>query len=333
MVEDLEWIIWIITGRCNLRCTHCYASIYEREKELPLKTVVNLLREASELGVAHISFTGGEPLLRRDIFEILLHARDLGFSINIFTNSTLVTEKIASRFARLEVGVNTSIDGPNPKVHERLRGPGSWTHAIEGIKRLVDHGLHVHVNVTITRLNYLYVGETVRKAYELSASSVSVIPAMPAGRALENRVYAEMPHVEKALEQVDRVASEDRVPVGVWCVPFCHSLISSELVYCSSTCRRWRVVDLSPSGRLLLCDVLGIGGGNAATQGLREAYRTLAGYPMYKEVVQSPRPVGRCISCRLWNRCLGGCYARSLRLRGTPHGPDPLCLSPPGQHR
>ncbi len=328
MAEDLEWIIWIITGRCNLRCTHCYASIYEKEEELPLKMVTNLLREAKELGVEHVSFTGGEPLLRRDMFEILSQARDMGFSVNVFTNSTLVTGEVAARLARLEVGVNTSLDGPNPGIHERLRGPGSWMRAVEGIKRLVDHGLHVHVNITITRLNYLHIGETVRKAYELGASSVSVIPAMPAGRALENRVYAESIHVEEALKQVDRVASEDGVPVGVWCVSFCHSSVGSELVYCSGTCRRWRVVDLSPSGRLLLCDVLGIGGGNAADQGLREAYRTLAKHPVYREVVRNPRPAGHCASCRLWSRCLGGCYARSLRLRGMLHGPDPICTLP-----
>lgn len=328
MSGELEWIIWIITGRCNLRCTHCYASIYEEEEELPLGLVVKLLGEAAELGVEHVSFTGGEPLLRRDIFEILSQARDMGFSINVFTNSTLVTDGAASRLARLEVGVNTSLDGPNPGVHERLRGPGSWVRAVEGIKRLVDHGLHVHVNITITRLNYLHIGETVRRAYGLGASSVSVIPAMPAGRALDNRVYAERLHVEEALKQVDRVAGEDGVPVGVWCVPFCHPPAGSGLVYCSGTCRRWRVVDLSPSGRLLLCDVLGIGGGNAAVQGLREAYRNLTSHPMYGEAVRNPRPAGHCASCKLWRRCLGGCYARSFRLRGTLHGPDPLCTLP-----
>ncbi len=322
----MEWLIWIITGRCNLRCIHCYASIYEGETELPLKTVLSVLEEAAELGVRHVSFTGGEPLLRRDMLEILEMAKDMGFSVNVFTNSVPVDQETAARLARLEVGVNTSLDGPNAEVHERLRGPGSWARAVEGIRRLVDAGINVHVNITISNLNYLHIGDTVRKAYEMGASSVSVIPAMPAGRALENRVYAKRSHVEEALRQVERTVEESGVEVGVWCVPFCRSLIRSSLVYCSGTCRRWRVVDLSPSGRLLLCDVLGVGGGNAATQGFRKAYLNLLAHPLYREAVADTRPVEHCISCRLWSRCLGGCYARSLRLKGTPHGPDPLCI-------
>ena len=80
-----ETLIWIITGRCNLQCKHCYATAYREEIEIPQNRKLELIKEAADIGVEYIQYTGGEPLLVKDIFEILQYTKDCGIESSIFT--------------------------------------------------------------------------------------------------------------------------------------------------------------------------------------------------------------------------------------------------------
>jgi radical SAM protein with 4Fe4S-binding SPASM domain len=133
------------TYRCNLNCVHCYVnepagSREERERELSLERLKQLIDEIVAEGTLFVLFTGGEVLLRPDFPELYLYARGKGLLVTIFTNGTLVTERIADLFAEARPEkVEISLYGMTRETYDRVtRVPGSFDKCIEGIRRLVE---------------------------------------------------------------------------------------------------------------------------------------------------------------------------------------------------
>ena len=324
MDEGPETIIWIVTSKCNLNCRHCYTLPYRFERDLNTSIVKKIIEEAADAGVEHIHYTGGEPLLRNDIFDILWHTIELGIDTSLFTNATLVNDEIAARLARTSVTIYTSIDGHNREVYESIRGLGTWSKFLRGVRELVEYGLYVHMNISVTELNWMYIDKIIRKAVELGASSVSLIPAMPAGNALKFNTYVRPEHFAKALIKADEVAKELGIYVSIWCSPFTPIVVKSDRILFSN-CRDWNVMDLSPSGRVLICDVLNIDVGRITELGVRGAWRKLRSNELIRRIENPKLEKEPCKSCPIKNLCRGGCYARTYIVSRSIDMPDPLC--------
>src|SRR5215831_2575170 len=136
------------TYRCNLNCVHCYVnepagSVEERERELSLERLKQLIDEIVAEGTLFVLFTGGEVLLRPDFPDLYLYARAQGLLVTIFTNGTLVTDRIADLFAEHRPDkVEISLYGMTRETYDRVtRVPGSFDKCIAGIKRLVERGV------------------------------------------------------------------------------------------------------------------------------------------------------------------------------------------------
>lgn len=304
-------IIWMLTARCNLRCKHCYSTMYEKERELDTATVLRILSEAAKVGVEFVNITGGEPLLRKDLLTILREGRELGLGISIFSNLSLMNELWADELYRLEIPVYTSMDGPEREVHERLRGPKSWDPFLRGLKLLLEKGVDVHVNIAISRENWAYTARTVEKAYDLGVESVSVIPVMKAGRAKETGTYVSMKEFNKALKGL----AEEGLEVSVWCAPFAPLVDRS---YHSYSCKDWGVMDISPSGRFVLCDVINYEIAKVTERGILGAWEAMYEDDIYKKFMGTPK---ECLGCPISSSCKGGCYARTWPELKR----DPLC--------
>lgn len=143
-----------LTYRCNLRCVHCPVS--ETAVELPASGWKKILDEAEEVGAAIICFSGGEPLMRDDFFEVASHARRLHFSIQIKTNGTLVDEEKAAAIADLlPTSVEINIFGGDAETHERItRVPGSFAATLESVRLLAERGVEVSVKSIIMKSNF-----------------------------------------------------------------------------------------------------------------------------------------------------------------------------------
>lgn len=289
---------------------------------MPREKVFKILEEAAELGVEHVHYTGGEPLLLKDIFDFLSYAKELGMEASIFTNLTLVDERTARRLHRLETGVYASIDGPKREIYESIRGRGTWNKMLKGMHALTKAGILPHINIAITELNWKYVRETVTFALALGAYSISIIPSMPTGAAFKNRVYISTNHYKEALLQAAEIAEELKIPISVWCTPFLGAVVNSPYLYYGN-CRRWDVIDITPSGRVVLCDVLNIEVAKIDS-GLKNAYLEMINSPIYNKAVY-PKLKSPCTSCTLSSKCTGGCYARAYIKNGQLESPDPLC--------
>ncbi len=150
-------VVWNCTKQCNLSCIHCYASADSRRAPEEMDTIAGkaFISDLADFGVPVILLSGGEPLFRKDLFELADCAREQGIRIALSTNGTLITDKVARAISNIgfaEVGISLDGIGAN---NDRFRGKnGAFEAALKGIRNCVALGLRVSLRLTITRFNY-----------------------------------------------------------------------------------------------------------------------------------------------------------------------------------
>ena len=150
-------VVWNCTRQCNLSCIHCYASAGKRmsRQEMDYAAGRAFIRDLADFNIPVILFSGGEPLLRKDLFPLASLARELGIRIALSTNGTLITDEIAREIKKIgfaEVGISLDGIGTN---NDRFRGQkGAFKATLAGIRNCVTLGLRVSLRLTITRFNY-----------------------------------------------------------------------------------------------------------------------------------------------------------------------------------
>lgn len=182
-------VLWDLTSGCNLSCRHCVVSAGTHgDQELSLEECCRVIDELAAFGVQQLILSGGEPLMRRDFFEIVEHAADQGLSLQIATNGTLVTEQVAERLAAIGAEAQVSLDGATPEVHDGFRQvPGSWERTVRGIKHLVAAGVSVMAAAVVTKMNVAQIPMLYEFAAELGADTFRILPFVPCGRGQAGR--------------------------------------------------------------------------------------------------------------------------------------------------
>ncbi|MGH2607597.1 MAG: radical SAM protein, partial [Tepidiformaceae bacterium] len=151
--------LWLqINNACNLSCAHCLVSSGPgKEPGLPFERLRGVVDRAAELGLERLYITGGEPLVRRDIFALLRHATDArGLEVILLTNATLLQGRVRAEIGGLDrsrVRFQVSIDGASPETNDPVRGPGTFVQALDGARLLADLGYEVALTTVTTRRN------------------------------------------------------------------------------------------------------------------------------------------------------------------------------------
>jgi 12,18-didecarboxysiroheme deacetylase len=149
-------VVWNVTRRCNLKCVHCYAHATDEaaSDELSTKEGKHLLDDLAQFGVPVVLFSGGEPLVRRDLVELADYAVKLGMRAVISTNGTLITRSVAQALKEIGLSyVGISLDGMG-EVNDRFRGvKGAFNRAMAGIEHCQQAGIKVGLRFTINRMN------------------------------------------------------------------------------------------------------------------------------------------------------------------------------------
>src|SRR6056297_620092 len=157
MTEAPRLIAWETTAGCNLSCRHCRGSSnFEKpEGELTTKEALDLIDQIADMGDPILILSGGEPLVREDIFDIAKYATTKGLRVAMATNGTLLTPEIAGKLKDVGIQrVSISLDGSNPKTHNEFRGvPNAFENSLKGIEILKDAGIGFQINPTITKTN------------------------------------------------------------------------------------------------------------------------------------------------------------------------------------
>ncbi len=150
-------VVWNVTKRCNLKCLHCYAQATAKAApdELTLAEGLALLRDLKDFGVPVVLFSGGEPLLRPDLFDLVEQTVAHGMRAVISTNGTRIDRDTAWRLKDLGLSyVGISLDG-TMATHDKFRGePGAFAAAMAGVRNCQERGLKVGLRFTVSRLNY-----------------------------------------------------------------------------------------------------------------------------------------------------------------------------------
>ena len=181
-------IVWNITHQCNLRCKHCYENASSKKRaELSTdeaKQALDILSKLAGIGLPALSFSGGEPLARRDFFELAAYAkRRIGY-VSIASNGTLITRDNAKRIKDVGVEyVEISIDGATPGVHDEFRGiPGAFERAMDGIKNCLEEGVDTCIATVLHRDNLSELGKLIELSKQLGVRLMH-FNYIPTGRA------------------------------------------------------------------------------------------------------------------------------------------------------
>jgi MoaA/NifB/PqqE/SkfB family radical SAM enzyme len=184
--KELRLVAWETTRNCNLACVHCRASatMGPHKGELGTGEALRLLDQISEVGKPIIILTGGEPLLRSDIFDITRYGADLGMRMVMALNGTLITEKVAQELVDAGIQrISVSLDGSSPETHDRFRQvEGAFEGTLRGIDLLKKVGMEFQINTTITKTNLDQIPKIQELAIDLGAVAHHIFLLVPTGR-------------------------------------------------------------------------------------------------------------------------------------------------------
>jgi radical SAM protein with 4Fe4S-binding SPASM domain len=208
-------VFWNLTDRCNLACTHCYSRSgpgRTTEGELTTAEALVVIDDLAELGVPLILFTGGEPLMREDLWDLAHHARSRGLKMALSTNGTQITPEVARKI--MEAGIEyagISLDGARAETHNRFRNsPGAFEKTCSAFAACRETGLRCGVRVTLTQENRHELGDLVDLALVLGASRFCLYWLVPTGRGSDSytRLQLDRAGVVEALDVLYRKAKE-----------------------------------------------------------------------------------------------------------------------------
>lgn len=160
----MSWKLWIYTNYdCNLRCSYCVAESSPRAPRRPigLENACRLVDEAVALGVSEVFFTGGEPFILDEIYDMLAYAAARA-PTTVLTNAMLLRGRRMERLAAIahpNLTTQVSLDGAEAAQHDAYRGPGTWAKTVEGIRLLQEHGFRVRISTTETPANSGHIAE------------------------------------------------------------------------------------------------------------------------------------------------------------------------------
>jgi radical SAM protein len=192
-------IAWEVTRACAYACVHCRADAQHQQDPLELTTAeaFRLIDRLTEFGSPILIFTGGDPMMRRDLFELIAYATEKGLRCSLTPTATALPTKERLQLAR-DAGIRRialSLDAPRPEIHDAFRQvPGSWGRTMDILHRAQAVGLSVQVNTTVARHNVAILPEMVPFIEEVNAVQWSAFFLVPTGRAMVEQMISPQEH-------------------------------------------------------------------------------------------------------------------------------------------
>ncbi|NPA38978.1 MAG: heme b synthase [Thermodesulfobacteria bacterium] len=339
-------IAWEITRSCNLDCIHCRAAASKGpyENELTTEEILRIMHEIKEVGNPVIILTGGEPLLREDVFFIAKKAVELGFKPVLATNGTLINDEIAKQIKESGIArVSISLDGASAEAHDNFRHmPGAFEGAIRGIKTLKKHEIPFQINTTITKQNLEEIPKVHELAKSLGAVAHHIFVLVPVGRGKEIKESLTPEEYEEILNWFYEQREKTTLQLKATCAPTYYRILRQRAkaegkkvtfeTFGLDAVTRGCLAGIgfcfiSHVGIVQTCGYLEIPCGDLRKQTFKdvwensEVFNKLRDFKNYK---------GRCGRCEYIRVC-GGCRARAYAVTGDYLEEEPLCTYEPAK--
>jgi radical SAM protein len=338
--------IWEVTQACDLACVHCRASAQPNRHPMELSTAEGklLIDQIAAMKVPVFVLTGGDPIKRPDLFELIAHARSAGVRVSLTPSATpLLTRDVVARLkqaglARLAV----SLDGACAQTHDGFRGmAGSYARTLDAVRWANEVDLPVQINTTLSRRNIAEIGAIVSLMESLKITLWSVFFLVPTGRGkLDDLLNAdEFEELFAKIYELSKTAGFDiKTTEAQHYRRFVLQQRVAERKAGSQSHTAEKVADaigraprglndgkgfvfVSHTGEVFPSGFLPLSGGNIRQQPLSIIYRES---PLFKNLRDMSRLEGKCGACEFKEIC-GGSRARANALNGNPHAEEPCC--------
>ncbi len=330
-----------LTNKCNLQCRYCFQGEMRLDREpLSQSEVSAILEDIARMKVFTVFFGGGEPLLCPHFRQVAELANDLGLAVGISSNGTLIDENTARWFAEkgLDRGLQISLDGSSPEVHDQLRGKGSFSRTLKGIRFLALAGVHPSIGVTVTQTNIHDVRNIVNFAMQENARHVHLMCLLPSGYAIEDYDaiqpgFDDLKALQDDLKNIsEEVGGQVTIDWGNWCyeAPFLgfsecdYSDVDKSFAGCPAG--KTKAV-IGCFGDVYGCDVLkkpDLSAGNVRNTTFSDIWKNSPVIQRWRERV-AKNIQGKCSACEWLFACVGGCPAMAIHQGGTILDADPVC--------
>ena len=314
-------LAWETTSACNLLCSYCRARATAEPdpNELGTKEGLALIDDVALLKPLLI-LSGGEPLLRPDIFLLARYAVSKGLRVSLATNGTLLTPELVDEIVSSGVSrVSISLDGSTPEDHDAVRGKGCYLRAMRGIENLRGR-VDFQINFTITKRNAKDLLPIFDLADNLRAKALHFFFLVPTGRGTEGDLIS--PELqEELLSLIDLERSRRTIEVQVTCAPQYARIARPNSVRRGGGCLAGTsFVFISRRGEVYPCGYLPVPAGNVREQSFSEIWENSIVFKALRE----RKLKGKCGECTYRITC-GGCRARAFAKNGDYLESDPMC--------
>jgi mycofactocin radical SAM maturase len=318
-------LTWELTYACNLACVHCLSSSGRRDpRELTTAEAKAVLDELHDLQVFYINMGGGEPMIRRDFFEILEYSIDRDIGVKFSTNGAFITDDAARRLAAMDyLDIQISLDGLDAATNDPVRGEGSYDTARRAMDRLAAAGFGpFKISIVVTRHNVDQLDgfEALAASY---GAQLRVTRLRPSGRGADT--WHDLHPTNPQQMQIYRwLLAHPNVLTGD---SFFHLNALGEPLPGLNMCGAGRVVCLiDPIGEVYACPFVihdEFRAGSVRDEG--GFTRVWRESQLFQELRQ-PQSAGACASCGSYDACQGGCMAAKFFVGLPLDGPDPECV-------
>ena len=335
MVPNPLALIAEVTHRCPLHCVYCSNPLQMagRTSELSTTEWTNVFRQSGKLGMLHAHFTGGEPLARTDLTELIAAARAAGLYTNLITSGIGLSEP------RLQALITAGLDHIQVSFQDSREEAANWiagakahTHKIELAQAIRRHKVAFTVNLVVHRQNVDHIEEMIGFIEQMNPERVEIAHTQYYGWALMNRA-ALLPtrgQVEKAVEIV--AAAEKRLAGRIRVDSVVPDYYAKYPKACMGGWGR-RLMLVNPAGKVLPCHaaevIPGLEFENARVKSLEWIWQESPSFRRFRGEDWMPQP---CRSCERRSEDFGGCRCQALLLTGDPTATDPACSLAPKHH-
>ena len=342
---NLRLVAWEITRNCNLNCAHCRAAATNQNYsgELDTAAAFRLLDQIAQVGSPIVILTGGEPLMRADVFELADYGTARGLRMVMAPNGTLITEAVAQKMAASGIQrISVSLDGATKACHDGFRGvEGAFEGALRGIAAAKRQGIEFQINTTISKFNYDQIPEILKLAENLGAAALHIFLLVPTGRGkyiLDQAITAQ--EYESTLNWFYDQKKKTRLQLKATCAPHYYRILRQRarqegqsvdfkthgLDAVTRGCLGGTAFCfISHTGIVQPCGFLDLNCGDVTRASFADIWHN-------SEIFNSLRDFnnlkGKCGACE-FKRVCGGCRARAYEATGDYLAEEPLCSYQP----